>query len=704
MGVMTFLRERLGKIVAITIGVALLFFIIGEVAHFGGAFFRGDANTIGVVAGKKISYQEFNDQNEQSLQQFRQQQGEVNDQMLAYVQQNTWNQIVSRTIVDNQIEKLNLVVGEDEIVSMTSGSDPDPQVKQAFTDPQTREFNRAQLDQVLRSIKTASDNDPTKQQWLKFVDQVVEQKKAQKYVTLISNGLYVNSLEAKADYEAKNKLANFKYVALDYASIPDDKVTITDADYEAYYNDHKAMFDNKQEVRSFSYVSFNGAPAKDDTLAIKAHMEKVVQDFKASNNDSLFVQVNSEAKEPIAYRTKAQLAPLGPEIDSAISKAAKGDVVGPFVADGGFKVAKLVDARVGPDSVKASHILISPNTAGTPEKAMARIDSLKKLIEGGKSFADLAKTYSEDTQSAKDGGSVGTFGRGAMVGPFEEAAFNGKVGDLKVVTTQFGVHLIHIDKQVGSSKVYKVAVVTKPIVPSEKTRSAAYGKAQAFLSNVSGKTFDAQAKKENLSVMPAQDVDAMTSTLPGLPSARDLVKWAYGAEVGDVSDRVFIIGNSYVVAKLTQVKPEGVLPLDLVKSSITPAARDYAKARILLEKLNSATNGASSIEQVASKAGSKVNAAENVVMANPVIPGLGIEYSVVGSIFGSQPNKLSKPVKGTMGVYAFVVTGFVNPAPLSNVVKQKEQLTEGLQRNTSSALFVALKDKADVKDYRAKFL
>ncbi|MBE9585407.1 SurA N-terminal domain-containing protein [Mucilaginibacter sp. JRF] len=703
MGIMSFLRDKMGVILVVVIGIALFAFVAGEVIHFGGSFFRGDANTVGIVGDEKISYQDFNARVEQNSEQFKQQsgQGSITPQILSYVQENTWNQMISRAIVSNQIAKLNLTVGESETKSLISGTNPSPQIVQMFGNPQTGQLDRAQLDNVLRNINAAKDGDPMKKQWQDFVAQIIESKKAEKYVALVSNGLYVNSLEAKDDYEAKNKLANFQYVALDYASVPDNKINVTDADYQEYYDANKKLFVNKQELRSFKYVAVNGAASKEDSAAIKTQTEKLAADFKASTNDSLFVQVNSETKEPILYRKKGQ---LDPALDSVMFSAAKGFVYGPYLSNGSYKVAKLVDSRIGPDSVKASHILISAQSAGGEEKAEARIDSLKKLIQGGRSFDELAKLFSDDKQSGEKGGSLGTFGRGAMVPAFDEAAFNGSKGELKVVTTQFGVHLIRIEDQKGSSKVVKVAVVDKPIAASEKTRSAAYNKAQSFLAGVNNGDFDAEAKKDKMTVQQGSDVSGVVSGIPGLDNARELVRWVFKAEVGDVSEQVFTAGDQYVVAQVSQIKPEGQLPLEAVKTAILPAVRNQVKAKQLIEKMQGAVNGASSINQVAQKVGGKVAPAQNIVFANPVIPGVGVEYTVIGSVFGAQPKKVSKPVEGTNGVYAFVVDGFVKPAALNNYVKQKQQLGQALLQRSQGQLFEALQDKANVKDYRAKFL
>lgn len=83
--------------------------------------------------------------------------------------------------------------------------------------------------------------------------------------------------------------------------------------------------------------------------------------------------------------------------------------------------------------IKASHILV--------EKEYEAQDVLKKLSEGN-SFESLAKAFSK-CPSGEDGGDLGSFGKGQMVKPFEEAAFALKVGEVSgPVRTQFGYHII----------------------------------------------------------------------------------------------------------------------------------------------------------------------------------------------------------------------------------------------------------------------
>jgi len=701
MAIMGYLRDRMGKILAICIGFSLLAFIIGEVLRSGGSFFREDRNLLGEVAGERIALDEFNKKVEQNSAQFRQQagQGALSPQILSYVQETTWNSMVNLSVLQKEVDRLGLQVGTDESRSMVSGNDPSPQIVQTFGDPKTGQLDRARLNGFLNQLPRLSPQ--IQQQWGDFVEQLIEERLNEKYLSLVTNGLYVNSLDAKDDYQDKNRLANFKYVLLNYTSIPDNKVTPTDDDYQSYYNDHKSEFKNQQETRTFDYVSFNAAPSNADSAAIKKQADKLAADFRASTNDSLFVQINSETKAPLVYKHKGQLG--DPRLDSTMFNSPNGFVYGPYLSNGSYKIAKRVDARIWFDSVKARHILIDEKVIGH-EKALAQADSLKKLIQGGKAqFAAIASKFSSDQASAVKGGELGTFGRGQMVPVFDEAVFNGKKGDLTIVTSQYGVHLIEIEDQKGSNAV-KVAIVDVPLKSSSTTQTAVYTKAQSFLASLTKDNFDSQVKKTGIKKLTAADVSGVAASVLGISSARDLVRWAFGAGKGDISDKVYIEGDQYIVAQLVQIKQKGTLPLDAVKKQIMPMVLNQVKGKMLSDKLQAALNGSSTIDQVAQKAGTKSNPIQNMVFANPVIPGSSAEYKLIGTVFGSQPNKLSKPIVGQQGVYVFALDSFTNPPPLNNAVREKQQIGQALLQRADQGVFDALKDKANVKDYRAKLL
>jgi len=693
MGLMTFLRNRAGYILVFAIGFAIVAFLVGDAINVGKPFWAANQKTVGSVDGKDISIDDFGPKVEQNLNQFKQQYGgSANAQMTAMAVDQAWNAELAGVLLNKEYERLGLTVSEDELVDLLVGQNPSPLIKQYFTNPQTGQLDRMQLNSFLKSKDPQAQNQSALLQ-----TEVKNQSLQQKYSNLIRNSVYVTSLEATDEYTNRNKLASFKYVNLDYTSIPDASVKLTDADYTDYYDANKARFNNPQETRSFEYVTFSIKPTKADSLAVKAQVDKIAADFKVAKNDSLFAAINSDVKVPFTYITKGK---LDPAVDSAVFSLPAGSFYGPALSGNSYKVIKVVSTRTSPDSVKVSHILIDPAKVGGEDKAVKLADSLKGVIAKGGSFAELAKTYSVDG-SKDQGGSMPAFARGAMVPEFENAAFDGTTGDLKVVKSQFGYHIMKIEKQIGSSKVAKLAYVEKTLAASSKTQASAYKAASKFLADVKGNDFAKLAEKDKLKVAVADKITATQGFAPGLDNPRKLIQDAYAADKGDVLPEIYTMADAYVVARLTDVKPKGTLSLDAVKKEIQPMVLNAAKAKLLKAKFDSA--GKSSLDQIASKVGRTVMPVQNIVFANPIIPGVAQENKLVGSVFGSQPGKVSAPVDGERGVYVFSVDGFTNPAPIANMFKQKESMLLTLGQRSLGAAFQALQDNAKIKDNRVKF-
>ncbi|WP_231458818.1 MULTISPECIES: SurA N-terminal domain-containing protein [unclassified Pedobacter] len=693
MGLMTFLRNRAGYILVFMIGFAIVAFLVGDAINVGKPFWAANQKTVGSVDGKDISIDDFGPKVEQSVNQLKQQYGGgSNAQMQSMAVDQVWNAELANVLLTKEYDRLGLTVSEDELLDLLVGQNPSPLIKQYFTNPQTGQLDRMSLNSFLKSKEPQAQS-----QSLLLQTEIKNQALQQKYSNLVRNSVYVTSLEATDEYTNRNKLANFKYVNLDYTSIPDASVKLTDADYSEYYDANKARFNNAQELRSFEYVTFSIKPTKADSAAVKAQVDKIAADFRTAKNDSLYAAINSDVKVPFTYLTKGK---LDPAVDSAVFSLPAGSYYGPALSGNSYKVIKVVATRFSPDSVKASHILIDPAKVGGEDKAVKLADSLKSLIAGGKSLSDLAKIYSVDGSKDK-GGDLGTFARGTMVPEFENAAFDGKTGDLKVVKSQFGVHLIKIEKQIGSSKVAKLAYIEKSLAASSKTQAAAYKAASNFLANVKGNDFAKLAAKDKLKTAVADKITATQGFAPGLDNPRKLIQDAYAADKGDVLPEIYTMGDAYVVARLTDVKPKGVLSLDAVKKEIQPMVLSAAKGKLLAAKLEGAGKG--NLNQIASKVGRQVMPVQNIVFANPIIPGVAQENKLVGSVFGSQPGKVSAPVQGERGVYVFTVDGFTNPAPIANMFKQKESMLMTLGQRSLGSAFQALQDNAKIKDNRVKF-
>jgi peptidyl-prolyl cis-trans isomerase D len=696
MGLMTFLRQRAGLLIG-AIGFAIVAFLVGDAISVGKPFWQDSQKLVGTVDGEDISIDQFSVKVEQSLAQFKQQYGNsVNPQMTAMAVDNVWQGELANILLKKEYERLGLIVSDAELKDLISGKNLSPVIVQYFGNPQTGEVNTAQ---VINTLKEASKNPQAKQQLDLLEAEIERQALQQKYSKVISNSIYVTSLEAIDEHNNRNKLASFKYVGLDFASVPDANVKLTDADYSAYYNENKNSFQNPAETRTFEYVSFSVNPTKEDSANVKNQVNKLAVDFKTAANDSLFSALNSDVKVPYTFMGKGK---LDPAVDSVVFSLPAGSFYGPVFSGNSYKLVKVVASKFSPDSVKASHILLDPAKLGGVDKAMKMADSLKTLVQNGASFATLASTYSVDGSKEK-GGDLGTFSRGQMVPEFENASFDGKPGDLKIVTSQFGVHLIKIQSQIGSSKVAKLAYIEKNLISSNKTKDAAYRNASNFLNEVKSDNFTALAQKKGYTVGLADRITATQGFAPGLDNPRQVIRDAFGASRGDVLKEVYQMDNAYVVARLTDIKPKGILPLEAVKKDIESAVRNAVKAKTLKESLEKALKGSTSIDQVAQKVSKPVIPVQNLVFANPILPGASQENKLVGSVFGSQVGKLSQPVEGQSGVYVYVVDGFTNPAPLANTYKQKEMMMQSISQRAMGSAFQALQDKTDIKDNRVKF-
>ena len=700
MGLMGFLRNKAGVILTAAMAIAILAFLLGDVVRGGAPFWARHQNRVGEVNGTEIEYPAFSQQVEQAEEMFKQQMGgAVTPQMRTYAVQQVWNQFLSREILRKEIEKIGLTVGSKELNDLVQGPNPSAQIVQAFTDPQTGQFNRGQLSTFISQINTVG-NQAMADQWETLLEGVKEERLSSKYGELLSNSVYVTSLEANEEYQERNKLANFKYILLDYASVKDAEAKVTDADFQEYYNEHKNMFRTQEETRAIQYVTVDAKPLAKDSLAVKETINKLKQDLIVAKDDSLFASINSDNKYPFTYMKKGQLSP---SLDSVVFNVAAGTTVGPFLSNGAYEIAKVVSTVVGPDSVKASHILLDATAEGGVDKAFAKADSIKGLIQKGDNFAALAVQFSNDPGSKANGGELGTFTRGRMLPEFEKAVFEGKTGDIKVVKTQYGVHIIKIEKQIGTAKYAKVAIIDKVMNSGKETLNNAHSKATAFLSAATAQNFAQEAKKLGLEARTASRVTAMDNVLDGTEAPRDLIKWAFEAKKGDISDKVFETETSYILASLVDVQPKGVLSLDAVKKDIEPAVKNKVKAKVLKERFAKALAGASSIDQVAQKVGKSAIHVENVVFANPVIPGVALENAVVGTVFGLQPNKPSKAIEGNTGVYVVQVNGFTNPSAISDINGQKKQMLAAKAQRAWGSIFRALQDKAEIIDNRVKF-
>ncbi len=182
--------------------------------------------------------------------------------------------------------------------------------------------------------------------------------------------------------------------------------------------------------------------------------------FRTNKNDSLFVSLNSDAPYEISSYYKGE---LNPPMEMMFFNANVGDVIGPMFVDDYAMIFKVV----GFDTLyksRLSHIYIKPdgNSKKDTLQALKKANQYLAKIQKGEDFAQLAAKYGND-ETAKTGGDMGWLWQGTMVKEFEEAVAKAKKGDVFVVQTPVGAHVVKVteDKLRDIGRIRLIPVVKK---------------------------------------------------------------------------------------------------------------------------------------------------------------------------------------------------------------------------------------------------
>jgi len=690
MAVLSKIRER-SMFLIIIIGLALFAFVL-DPSTLGDFFNSSKVNEVGEVDGEAISRQEFANE----LETYKQQSGGRVSEMQAA--KTVWDNIVRKKIYKNQLDQAGITIGEADVWSEIVNA---PFVQ---NNPQYQNevgmFDENKFKQFLADTK--ENNAQLWSQWSSYMNQLRDNAQTTTFNNLVTAGLGASLKEGEMQYLIDNTKLNSQFVYVPYTSIPDSLVKLKKSDIANYIKAHKTQF-QVDASRDISYVKFDILPTSEDEKAIMDNVASLKEDFTASQNDALFLSENdSDTNLNTGYQFKSNLNAL---IVDAIFDANKGDVVGPYKDLKAIKLSKITAVVQLPDSVKASHILIpfvgaqrvAPEVTRTEEDAKALADSLLTVVKRRRSkFADLAKEFSSDQGSAEKGGAYDWFNYNRMTPAFRDFTFEGNKGDIGVVQSPFGFHVIKIDGQKNKQKVVKLATYSKNIVPSEETENAVFRQAEEFALLVSKEYnfFDA-AKQLNYKPKPAVGLKVLDENVPGIGNQREIVSWSFNNETNVNDFKRFDLEGSHVVAFLTGKEEKGLMSVNKATSKVRPILMNEKKAAILVEKFNGA-----SLQDIAKSAGASVRTANNITLKSPTLSGVGVAPKVVGAMYNAEIGKLYNKIEGKRGVFAFTLKNKKIPTALPNYDANRKRIAEARKRQTFK-MYEAIKKASDVEDNRA---
>lgn len=699
------IRKRSWLMVGV-IAIALLAFLVNPETF--DQIFGKNPNILGKVNGEEITRDEFNDQLF-ILQQQAAQQGASD----AGLEEQAWQMAIQSKLIKQEFEKLGLQMTDDYFWSQIQ-YDPlfsqDPSnfdEKGNFKTQEVRRFYdgleaRGQIQEL--------------NQWQKFRKSIEYRMMAKALFDNVGHGITVSKKEVDELIKERDQNASIDFVKVDYNSyVAKNPIKVTTQDLANYIKERPNTY-KSDATRNIGIVLFPATPSLEDDKKIQADIQNLFsgsaegtngENFQNTQNDSMFVMMHSDTPFNPTYFKKNQLPQ---QIADQVASAAIGQTFGPYKEQNLYVVSKLMDKKPS-DSTLSRHILISYTGSAAGQGVERTKDEAKKLADsvGAIIKADPAKftqfiNLSNDPNSAAQGGSLGwTTPETPFVPEFLTYLNNNPKGSTGVVETQFGYHIINIQDKKSGEMGYKIANLVKTVRPSDDTENKVDRDARRFIQQVQGKSFNDFAniaKKNNFQFNNPQSVGRFQGQIQNIGTDKDgeIIAWAFDKKRSKGDTEFFVVEGTgdRIVVYMNGKHEAGLADPESVRPQIEMVVRNEIAAKQIMDKIAAAK--ATTLDQVAKLFGAKKEAAE-VNMVNPIL-GSAMEPRVAGAAFGVGKGKVSKPVKGIMGVY------LVQPKQVT-VNKQpgdQKQIAAAMKQQNaqmfSQFLMSSLQNNADIEDYR----
>jgi peptidyl-prolyl cis-trans isomerase D len=706
MSVIQSIRDKAAWIIIGAIALALIAFIVQDALQGGGrGLFSGNSTTLGKVNGTSIDVRDFEQRYKMAEENYRAQNYPVNDQLRSQIRESLWNEFVEDAIMGDEYAKLGITVSDKEVGDILYGNNPPQMLKQQFTDS-TGRYNSAAAYQAIHGLKKNSTQ--YNSFWGEFVPALEKSREREKFTSLVGKTMYVPKWLLEKTNAENSQRSSISYVNVPYSTIPDSTIRVTDEDVQEYVNKHKDTYKQENE-RSLVYVSFDAAPSASDSQSVYNTVASQ-KDALAAANTTAEIQTllaNSASETPYfdGYVLSSHMQMGNAD---TLRKLADGQIIGPYLDGPNYTLAKMIGRRQMPDSVKCRHILIKVDQNRNDSAAHKLIDSIEAAIKGGASFDSMVVKYSDDPGSKEKKGEYEftSMQFSNLSKEFAEVIFYGNVGDKKVVKVDnqsyTGYHYIEVLSQKKFETAYKIAYLSRPIVPSDETINTASGLASQFAGESrSLKAFDDNAAKRKLNKFPT-DVKESDYMIMGLGESREIVRWAFNdAKKGTVAEHAFLVGDKYVVPAVVNVYDKGTMAVEKARPLVEYKVRNEKKAENIVKKIGSAAT----LDAVAQATGQQVLKADSVTFSSTFIPNVGNEMRVLGASFNKDyQTKISGPIKGEIGVFVIKVDNITAvPNPNFDAKAQQQTMQQQMGAMIGYRAMEIMKKAANIKDNRIKF-
>lgn len=723
------IREK-SVLLVIIIGLALLAFITGDYFSTRGGGVEGEYG-VGHVFGEKI------DQEKYSLLERK------------YGIDGAWNYYIDSTIMNKEYDELGIQVSDKEFESYLKGDtisgfvlkpiQPSPSkatllntIGQIYQSSEGKSFaNIVNLYQVLSqprqndslTVSLISQVKKNKKEWNIVKDLYLDARKKEKYLDILTQGIYITSVEAEDDFKGKNNKKSIRYVFKPTNSIEDTEIKYKESDLVKYYSEHKydGKYQNDNAYRVVKFFSVSNAPSQADSSVFFGEFSDMYKELTNAENDTVYTNSKSELKMsffnarstvvPENHFKAEELFNYPVTLDSAFQSAQIGDLIGPYKCSDKmngnlernifpqstevkgrnyYALSKVIGKT--PTRIKARHILVKINAGEDTTAVEQRASSyLSQLSNSG----DRDLTYNALKSNSAD--PVGEYdnltevflnfpeqNRTQFYGEeISDFCTNSPIGSVKLIQTDLGFHIVEILERDGFD-LARVATIYREFKPSDETKSLKEKEANTVL----GKLFREINKLSNEEQIRTYFDSIVTSggyrpqavqlfdnapeapiNVVGEVAGNKLIQAAYkpGAKVGNLVGRPISDYDTYIIGMLYVTRKKGTPGYQEVRNDI--------KNDFLADKKNDII-----AKNFTGKSLDELGGSENIKPAEVSFNNMNnIDAEVIGSIFstnGPKDNQTTKPLKGSTGVYVITVDKVNNSAAKSSYKVEKTELNK----------------------------
>lgn len=675
MAALNTLRTKGGVLLSIIIGISLLAFLLGD----GQSLFRSQTINVGEINGEKITHRAFSEAVEQqtTINLFITGKNSLSAEETQAVQEQAWHNFLVQYYLNGEFKQLGMEVSDEELLDMAGGRFTSPMLITFFGDPQTGMLDKTQLQNFISGIEY-DQSGRARLFWNQLEKQMTEQRSVSKLAALIGSGMFVTDLEVNRYAALTGNTYDFEFASRSTASIPDSTINVSDAEMRAYYDKHPGLY-KQTAARTIEYVTFEALPSKADYDAAAAYVATLTENFAASDDLAGFAELNSEEKYNPAFFSVEEL-PAFMQEDAA--NATPGKVFGTYFDNNKYTLAALVNKKVLPDSIEVMSMIVGPGT---------NTDSLVTVLKKGASFGQIAATHSLDKNPESAQPIVLAINQ--ITAPeYMNRLLSAGAGSVLTFDINGNTQILKVNRTTKPVQKMQIAQVVYNVVPSAETEQEAYTKAGDFADAVAAsKDFD-KTLKENAYSKRVANISPEERNVRGIDDSREIVRWAYTAEEGQVSN-VITIGSKNIIARLTEIREKGNAPFEQVKELIKPMCITEKKIKLLTDEMA----GITSLDAV----GTDIQTAANMDFASFYVPNLGMAPEVIGAMTSLGENNLSKPLPAGSAVAMIQVTA-VNPKEV-DPARIRLQLDATNQTALFERMYQVVQDQCEIKDERVLY-